>query len=88
MFFEIADNGAIMICAEEQVFPHLVELTPPVEFDAEEMHDWKVVDGLFVYDPIPEKEPSPTLKTRVEDVEEKTGELEEALELILSGVTE
>lgn len=30
----------------------------------------------------------PTIESRVENVEEKTGELEEALSLILSGVTE
>lgn len=35
-----------------------------------------------------EPEAQPTLEARVENVEGKTGELEEALDLLLSGVTE
>lgn len=49
----------------------------PVERTQEEMDaDWI------------EPEAKPSIESRVETVEDKTGELEEALEMILSGVTE
>jgi hypothetical protein len=45
--------------------------------------DYRYVEGDFIYDPVPEEkvEQGVTLETRV-------GELEEALDMILSGVTE
>lgn len=49
----------------------------PVERTQEEMDaDWI------------EPEAKPSIESRVETVEDKTGELEEALEMLLSGVTE
>lgn len=45
--------------------------------------DWRCVDGEYVYDPLPaaEEETAPSQEQRIAD-------LEEALALLLSGVTE
>ena len=85
MFFDYTTEGAIMICAEEQLMPSMVEIAPPEGFDPERMYDWRIVDGSFVYDPKPEPEPEPESQPTTE---ERISELEEALELLLSGVTE
>jgi hypothetical protein len=48
-----------------------------------DLHDYRYVDGEFIYDPIPveevEEEPS---------LEEQVAELREALDMLLTGVTE
>jgi len=52
--------------------------------------DYRYIDGEYVYDPLPEPEqpePAPSIESRVETVETKTAELEESLEMLLSGVT-
>lgn len=48
-----------------------------------DISDWCYVDGAYVYDPLPVDELEATPST-----EERIAELEEALELLLSGVTE
>ena len=52
----------------------------PDNFDFCHQHEYKVVDGKLVYDP-PEADTTPTQEQRIE-------ELEEALALLLSGVSE
>lgn len=49
-----------------------------------DISDFLYVDGVFVYDPIPKQEMSEENPT----TEQRIAELEEALELLLSGVTE
>lgn len=83
MYFDYTVDGEIMICAEEQLMPRMVEIEPPDGFEPEQMHDWKIIDGAFVYDPKPTPETTPEPTT-----EERIKELEEALEMLLSGVTE
>jgi hypothetical protein len=56
------------------------------------VYDYRYVDGEFVYDPLPklelpEEEPA-ALEIRVETLEADSAEMREALEMILSGVTE
>lgn len=60
----------------------------PDDIDIYKLHEYRLENGTFVREEQPEAEPTPTLESRVETVEEKTDELREALELILSGVTE
>ena len=52
--------------------------------------DYRYGDGDFVYDPLPRPAPesAPTLESRVEVLETDAAETREALEMILSGVTE
>lgn len=60
------------------------------------MADYRYVEGEYIYDPLPEPEtPEPetpeqgaTLEDRVTDLETGSAEMREALEMILSGVTE
>lgn len=52
----------------------------PDDFDFCHQHEYKVADGELVYDP-PEVDNTPTQEQRI-------AELEEALALLLSGVTE
>ncbi len=85
MFFDYTVEGAIMICSEEQLMPRMVEIVPPCGFDPEQMCDWRIVDGAFVHCPKPEPEPEPEPEPTTE---ERIKELEEALEMLLSGVTE
>lgn len=80
MFFEVAENGKIMICAEEKLKSNMIELVPPEEFSPDEMHDWLVLDGELVYSPLPVKDPEPTDKERITA-------LEEQIDMLLSGVT-
>lgn len=81
MYFVYNEIGKIMICAAEPSQPGMVQLETPPEFDIDAMHDWRVEDGALVYDPLPVTEAPPTTDERLTDVEE-------ALNLILSGVTE
>lgn len=53
----------------------------PEDFDFLRQYDYKIVDGELVYAPIPRPESEPTEAERI-------AALEEALELLLSGVTE
>ena len=87
MFFSFDGAGRVMIVAPEKVYPDMIELAPPDGFTLETQADWRYSGG-WIYDPLPAKTYGATLENRVEDVESKTNELEEALELILSGVTE
>ena len=81
MYFTYNEDGKIMICAEAPLQPNMVELDTPAEFDMDAMHDWRVEDGKLVYDPLPTVEV-------VSPQEERIAELEAALDLLLSGVTE
>lgn len=81
MFFEINEDGKIMICSEERFRDTAAELAPPSDFVPEEMHDWKVVDGVFVHDPLPEKD------TPRNDMKARIAALEEQIDMLLSGVT-
>ena len=87
MYFSFDSTGRVMIVAPEKVYPDMMELEPPGGFAVENQADWRYLGG-WIYDPLPVKTYGATLENRVEDVESKTNELEEALELILSGVTE
>lgn len=80
MYFEINENGKIMICAETMIKPGMTRLVPPADFIPDEMGDWIVKDGAFVYEPQTVVE-TPTQAERI-------AALEEALDLLLSGVTE
>ena len=55
----------------------------PDDFNFFTQDDYKIIDGKLVYDPVPktEENPEPTAEERIK-------ELEEALELLLSGGTE
>ena len=88
MYFEIGENGKIMICAETPIKPNMLYAVPPSEFAEDKMHDWRMVDGVFVYDPSPDPEPKETIMGRVTALEEENKQLKEALYLLLSGVTE
>lgn len=54
--------------------------------------DYLYIDGEYVYDPLPAPETpevtEPTLEDRVDTLEESSAEMSEALDMILSGVTE
>ena len=71
MYFEINENGKIMICSEEKFRETAVELAPPDAFSPDEMHDWKVVDGEFVYEPMPKTETPLSDSERIAALEEK-----------------
>lgn len=53
--------------------------------------DYRYVEGDYIYDPIPKEEveeQGATLEDRVADLEADSTDMKEALEMILSGVTE
>lgn len=79
MFFEINENGEIMICAETMVKPGMIRLDPPAEFTPDEMSDWIVVDGEFVYSPKEDPEPEwPTQEERIKALEDQLAAYERA----------
>lgn len=56
-----------------------------------DVSDYIFMNGICVYDPLPEpehEEPEPTLESRVCDLESDSTEMKEVLEMLLSGVTE
>lgn len=87
MFFSFDDTGRVMICAEEAVFPGMVELVPPDGFTTETQADW-LYTGEWVHDPLPVPEAVPTPEERLAALEEENAHLKEALELLLSGEVE
>lgn len=84
----LAAYGRILSATYEQYAPAdavLVDELPTGETEREQdIHNWRYNNGEYVYDPLPVPdavEPQPTN-------EERIAELEEALEMLLSGVTE
>lgn len=77
----LADDGRILSVTFEKYAPKdamLVEERPEGN-----VADYRYVDGEYIYDPIPVEEVEDTPSN-----EERIADLEEALELLLSGVTE
>lgn len=77
----IAEDGRILSATYPEYAPPdaiIVETLPDGNIS-----DWLYVDGAYVYDPLPVPD-APAEPT----TEERIAELEEALELLLSGVTE
>lgn len=75
MFFIIGKSGNILICADENHQPDMIELNPPNEFKPEEMHLWKYIDGNFVYTPTPIEDHQPSINDRIAKLEEQNLEL-------------
>lgn len=84
----LAADGRILSATYEQYAPAdavLVDELPTGETEAEQdIHNWRYQNGEYVYYPLPEPEPTEPQSTN----EERIAELEEALEMLLSGVTE
>lgn len=84
----LADDGRILSATYEQYAPDddvLMDRLPTGETEREKnIHNWRCQNGEYVYDPLPEPEPTEPQSTN----EERIAELEEALEMLLSGVTE
>ena len=83
----LAEDGRILSATYEQFAPAdalLVDELPTGETEREQdIHNWLYLDGAYVYDPLPEVE-----ETEEPTQEQRIAELEEALALLLSGVTE
>ena len=71
MYFVISEDGVILMCAQENTQPGMVYMDPPDDFKEEEMHDWRVLDGVFYYEPLPKPDPEPTPAERIAALEEK-----------------
>lgn len=69
MFFAFNDENRVMISSEEPVAPNMVELVPPDGFDLDFQSDWKFVNGVWQYDPMPKEEQLPTDSDRIADLE-------------------
>jgi hypothetical protein len=83
----LAEDGRILSATYQKYAPAdavLVEHLPAGETKAEQdIHNWLCLNGEYVFDPLPEPEPG------VQQTEaERIAELEEAIALLLSGVTE
>lgn len=70
MWFEINENGRIMVCADTLVKTDMLWLPIPGGFTPDAMHDWRVVDGALAYDPLP-VEVRPTPEERIAALEEE-----------------
>ena len=77
----LAEDGRVLSVTYQQYAPKdavlVTEFPKPVT-------DYRYVEGQFVYDPLPQKEEPEAQPSQ----EERINALEEALELLLSGVTE
>lgn len=79
MFFKIDENGVFWLCCEIKAEECMVFLTPPDNFVPSEMHNWKYLNGEFVYDPIPVPPSPPTLQERLDALEQAGLERDAAL---------
>ena len=80
MYFEINENGKIMVCAETMVKPGMIRLDPPAGFIPDEMGDWVVLDGEFIYQPREVIEPdTPTQEERITALENALTAIEEGI---------
>lgn len=77
MYFEYDASGRILVCADEIMNPRMVWLEPPAGFTPGTMHDWRVVDGALVYDPLP-VEVRPTPEERIAALEAQLASYETA----------
>ena len=69
-------------CGEGEIAVELPEgFAPPVR-------DGVLKNGVLVYDPLPLPEPVPSMDDRITALEEENTYLKEALDMLLSGVTE
>lgn len=80
------DGRPVVVAGEKHPQEGGVLLDVPEDFTVQRAEDWRLEDGALVYDPLPrvetpETEPDPTLEDRM-------AEMEEALDLLLTGVTE
>ena len=78
----LAEDGHILSVTFEKYAP--ADAVVVDELPEGNVADYQYVDGEYVYDPIPKEEPPTPERSQ----EERITELEEALELLLSGVTE
>ena len=77
----LAEDGRVLSAGEQLYIPKgatVVETIP-----SGDTYDYRYVNGEYIYDPLPKHEPvaHPT-------AEERIAELEEALDMLLNGVTE
>ena len=88
MYVQLLNGRIVGVCETlESGFSLQFEL--PNDFDFEHIDRYEITeDGTLVYHAPEESEEAATIETRMQNVESKTGELEEAIELLLSGVTE
>ena len=85
----LADDGRILSVTFEKYAPKDAVLVE--ELPEGNVADYRYVEGEYIYDPIPKEEveePGVTLEDRVADLEADSTDMKEALEMILSGVTE
>ena len=85
----LAENGRILSATFEQ---YAAEGQPIVgTLPDGDIADYIYESGGYVYSPLPEPEvhePKASIESRVETLETDSTEMKEALEMILSGVTE
>lgn len=81
----VSDDGRVLSAAIYAKPPTGALMIDESELPTGSITDYLYVDGAFVYDPLPTQEES----TQEEPTqEERISALEEALDMILSGVTE
>ena len=85
----LAADGRILSATYKKYAP--VGAVQVEELPKDNISDYLYMEGEYVYSPIPieeVEEKCDTLENRVQDLEVSSAEMQEALEMILSGVTE
>lgn len=77
----LAEDGRILAVTFSKYAP--AEQPRVAKLPEADTYDYRYVDGEFIHDPLPEPEQPEEVS-----LEEQVAELREALELLLSGVTE
>lgn len=82
-YIQVNEEGRLIAWAAPgyRCGPGEIEAEMPEDFNPETLTDYIYLDGTVTYDPQPVAEASPSQEQRLTD-------LEEALELLLSGATE
>lgn len=88
-YIKTDDNGRLTAvatppyhCGDGEIYAELpTDFAPPAR-------DWVYLDGVIVYDPLPQDPPEPSSDDRIAALEVENAQLKEALDLLLSGATE
>lgn len=80
------DGRPVVVAGEKHPQDGGVLLDVPEDFTVQRAEDWRLDNGALVHDPLPRVETSETEPGLT--LEERMAEMEEALDLILTGVTE
>jgi hypothetical protein len=85
MYIKTDDTGRL-ICVSTQSMDESEEFDFPIDFQIKNHHDYKIVDGALIYDPLPEAEQN-TSPTTQDQIDANAAAIMELAEIIAGGAS-